>query len=66
LNYSTHQLPGFGLTDGECTERFWSYLRPLAAITKDMTSSHRTDLSDAALCHFAAGKTAGLGKKNFS
>lgn len=65
LEYSSRNLTGFGLTDGEGTERLWSYLRPLAKITKEMTPSRRLDLLNYALCHFAKRKTANLGNNLF-
>lgn len=54
-------LEGFGLTDGEATERLWSYLRPFAKITKEMTATGRQELLDNALEHFTAKKNESLG-----
>jgi len=59
--YSCRSKAGFGMTDGEGAERLWSYLRPLSAITKEMTPSHRIDLLNEALLHYATRKTAGFG-----
>lgn len=56
-------MKGFGLTDGEATERLWSFLRPLAKITKEMTNEHRVALLNDALFHYCRRKTAGLGNK---
>lgn len=56
-------MTGFGLMEGEGTERLWSYLRPLATITKEMAESRRTDLLNFALFHFCRRKTAGIGKR---
>jgi hypothetical protein len=61
VNFSSRHLDGFGLTDGEGTERLWSYLRPLAVMTKEMTPNHRQDLLNDSLLHYAMRKTAGLG-----
>ena len=54
-------MSGCGRTDGEATERVWSYLRPLSPITKEMTPGHRSDLLTDTLFHFKMRKTAGLG-----
>ena len=62
VKYGVRRLDGFGLTDGEGTERLWSYLRSLSAITKEMTPSHRTDVLTDALLHYRMKKLAGLGK----
>lgn len=62
VNFSCRHLAGFGLTDGEGTERLWSYMRPLAAMTKEMTPSHRTDMLNDALLHYAYRKLKGFGK----
>lgn len=61
VNFSCRHITGFGLTDGEGTERLWSYLRPLATMTKEMTPSHRIDLLNDAVMHYAMRKTAGIG-----
>ena len=55
-------LEGFGLTDGEGTERLWSFLRPLSVITKEMTPVHRVEVLNDALIHFCQHKTVNLGK----
>jgi len=40
------------LTDGECMERLWSYLRKYANITKSMSYGHRIDALSDALLHY--------------
>ena len=35
------------MSDGEVTERLWSYLRRFSRMTKEMRPAHRTDI----LCH---------------
>jgi hypothetical protein len=62
VNFSVRYLKGFGLTDGEGTERLWSFLRPLSAITKEMIPVHRLEVLNDALLHFSRRKTALLGK----
>ena len=52
-----------GLTDGEEMERLWSYLRPFARITKEMTPAHRVDLLTDALIHYGDKKRDGMGKQ---
>lgn len=61
MNFSVRYLKGFGLTDGEGTERLWSFLRPLSAITKEMTPVHRLEVLNDALLHHNHRKTATLG-----
>lgn len=61
MSYSCKNKCDFGLTDGEATERLWSYLRPLSKMTKEMTPNHRRDLLNDALIHYAIRKNAGLG-----
>ena len=61
VNFSVRYLQGFGLTDGEGTERLWSYLRPLSVVTKEMTPVHRLEVLNDALLHFCERKTANLG-----
>ncbi|XP_035699509.1 uncharacterized protein LOC118432096 isoform X2 [Branchiostoma floridae] len=58
--YSPRRLEGFGLTDGECVERLWSFLRRFSSITKEMTPSHRTDLLTDALLHYARRKVSDM------
>ncbi len=41
LTYSPRVISSCGLTDGEATERLWSYLRRFAKYTKEMKPSHR-------------------------
>ncbi|KAI8493215.1 hypothetical protein Bbelb_292190 [Branchiostoma belcheri] len=58
--YSTRRKEGFGLTDGECMERLWSFLRPFFKSTKEMTPSHRIDLLTDAILHYARRKSADI------
>ncbi|XP_066294857.1 uncharacterized protein [Branchiostoma lanceolatum] len=58
--YSPRRKEGFGLTDGECVERLWSYLRGFNSITKEMTPTHRTDLLTDALLHYGRRKVADM------
>ncbi|XP_071846686.1 uncharacterized protein [Apostichopus japonicus] len=60
MSYSTRWKKAFGLTDGECMERLWSFLRKFSHITKEMTQSHRIDLLSDALLHYSASKLANL------
>ena len=41
------------MSDGEVMERLWSYLRPTAKITKEMTPAHRVDTLTDFLMHYA-------------
>ncbi|XP_023192885.1 uncharacterized protein LOC111609322 isoform X1 [Xiphophorus maculatus] len=60
IMYSTRRVPGFGLTDGECMERLWSFLRRFSRVTKEMTPSHRLDLLTDALLYYGRRKSADL------
>ena len=61
LSYSPRSLSECGLTDGEATERLWSYLRRLAKITKEMRPSHRIDVLTSGLLHYASKARLKLG-----
>ena len=54
-------LEGFGMSDGEVMERLWSYLRPTAKITKEMTPAHRVDTLTDFLMHYAKKSILNLG-----
>jgi hypothetical protein len=41
VEYSPRYLTGFGLTDGEGIERFWSYLGDFTKLTRGMTKTNR-------------------------
>ena len=58
---SVRRMEGFGMLDGESTERLWAYLRPFYKTTKEMTTNHRIHLLDKALLHFVKRKNASLG-----
>lgn len=61
FKYSPRELENCGLTDGEATERLWSYLRRMAKITKEMRPSHRIDVLSSALIHYASKVSHNLG-----
>lgn len=44
MHYSPLRSSGIGLSDGECVERLWSYLRRFSRMTKEMRPSHRIDV----------------------
>ncbi len=62
ITYSPRVIGNCGLTDGEATERLWSYLRRLAKSTKEMKPSHRIDVLTSALLHYASTVRSNLGK----
>ena len=66
FTYSPRVLTNCGLTDGEGTERLWSYLRRLARITKEMRPSHRIDVLTSALLHYSAKVCQNLGQNVIS
>lgn len=49
------------MSDGEVMERLWSYLRPTAKITKEMTPAHRVDAITDFLMHYARKSISSLG-----
>ena len=62
LTYSPRVLTGCGLTDGEATERLWSYLRRFSKTTKEMRPSHRIDVLTSCLLHYASKVRQKVGK----
>lgn len=52
LKYSPRRTEGVGLTDGEGTERLWSFLRDLSRITKEMRPEKRIDTLTDGLFHY--------------
>ena len=63
FTYSPRILDNCGLTDGEATERLWSYLRRMAKITKEMRPSHRLDVLTSALIHYSSKALSSLGQQ---
>jgi hypothetical protein len=63
--YSGRRIDGFGLSDGEVMERMWSYLRPSAKITKEMTPSHRVDAMTDFLLHYGRKSVGSIGNATF-
>ncbi|XP_066020137.1 uncharacterized protein [Pocillopora verrucosa] len=63
VNYSGRRLEGFGMSDCEVMERLWSYLRPTAKITKEMTPAHRVDTLTDFLMHYAKKSISDLGER---
>ncbi|XP_064400958.1 uncharacterized protein LOC135347050 isoform X2 [Halichondria panicea] len=61
LEFSPRFQEGFGLTDGEVLERLWSYMRRFSKMTKEMRPSHRIDVLNDALGHFAYQSSMNLG-----
>ena len=53
IKYSPRRVKGVGLTDGEGTERLWSFLRDYSRITKEMSSGKRVDVLTDGLLHYA-------------
>ena len=51
-DFSARNIAGFGLSDGEGVECLWAYLRNFVKMTKEMCSSHRTDVLSDALRHY--------------
>nr|XP_058956181.1 uncharacterized protein LOC131783437 isoform X6 [Pocillopora verrucosa]XP_058973186.1 uncharacterized protein LOC131799498 [Pocillopora verrucosa] len=51
------------MSDGEVMERLWSYLRPTAKITKEMTPAHRVDTLTDFLMHYAKKSISNLGER---
>ncbi|XP_078661810.1 uncharacterized protein LOC144905876 [Branchiostoma floridae x Branchiostoma belcheri] len=60
VKLSTRRLSGYGLTDGEGSERLWSALRPFARMTKEMSPDHRLDKLTDALRHYSMRKVVDI------
>lgn len=58
---SPRNIEGFGLSDGEGTERLWSYLRRFSTMTKEMRPSHRIDVLTDAILFYAQKSSSNLG-----
>ena len=56
-------IDGFGLTDVENVERLRSYLGRFSKMTKEMSSSNRTDLLSDALSHYCKLKQRKLNSR---
>ncbi|CAO3588743.1 unnamed protein product [Absidia cylindrospora] len=61
VKYIPRYIDGFGLTDGECMERLWSYLGGFTKVTRPMTKAHRRLTLDSALRHYKNQKLVNLG-----
>ena len=55
-------MKDFGLSDGECCERLWSYLRRFSRMTKEMRPSTRSDLLSDALIYYSSNSINKLGR----
>jgi hypothetical protein len=62
MEYSPRYLDGFGLTDGEGIERFWSYLGEFIKLTRGMTKTNRQMTLLTASKAFGAQKMESIGK----
>ena len=49
------------MVDGEVFERLWSYLILFRKMTKEMSASHREDISSDALFYFAKKQKSKIG-----
>jgi hypothetical protein len=62
IEYNPRRINGIGRVDGEAVERFWSFVRHYAPMTKEMTPSHRIDLLTDGFIYYASKKKEMLGK----
>jgi hypothetical protein len=62
VQYSPKRITGLGRVDGEAVERFWSFARHYAPMTKEMTPSHRIDLLTDGFLYYGNRKKENLGK----
>ena len=60
VRYSSLTSTGVRLTDGEGTERLWSFLQRFSKMTKEMRPSHRTDVLSHALAHYGGKNKIGI------
>ena len=61
VKFSPRRTKGVGLTDGEGTERLWSFLRDFSTITKEMSPEKRIDTLNDGLLHYGKGIVKKLG-----
>ena len=61
ITMNPRRLAGFGLSDGEWTERIWSYLGRFSHIVKEQTAANHNDLLTAAALYLAQKKADYLG-----
>lgn len=52
MKFGPRRCEGLGLSDGECMERLWSFLRRFGRMTKEMRPSHREDVLAHALVYY--------------
>ena len=64
LLMNPRRLESYGMVEGECVERFWSFLGKFSKITKEMTTGRRKDLLTDAVLHFRNKKIELIGKRN--
>jgi hypothetical protein len=62
VEYSRRYLTGFGLTDGEGIERFWSSLGDFTKLTRGMTKANRQITLLTAAKEYGASKMESFGK----
>lgn len=62
IQFGPLRCEGIGMSDGEVMERLWSYLRPFSRMTKEMRSSHRTDVLAHALIYYGLKKKKKMGE----
>jgi hypothetical protein len=65
VKYSPRRIEGIGLTDGEGTERLWSFLRDYSRVTKEMAASKRIDVLTDGLLHYASQLFQKFGREFF-
>ncbi|XP_078353471.1 uncharacterized protein LOC144638149 isoform X2 [Oculina patagonica] len=61
VKFSPRRTKGVGLTDGEGTERLWSFLRDFSTITKEMSPEKRIDTLTDGVLHYGKGLVKKLG-----
>jgi len=61
LHFSPRNISGYGLSDGECVERLWTFLRRFCKMSKEMRPSHRIDILTDALLHYTQQSLENLG-----
>ena len=64
VKFSPRRTKGVGLTDGEGTERLWSFLRDFSETTKEMSPEKRIDTLTDGLLHYGKGIVKKLGLFN--
>lgn len=66
VDYNPRYIEGFGMTDGEGMERFWSYLSGFVKTTRHMSKDNRKLTLTHGVKYFSHQKRKDIGKHSKS